>query len=120
MDTMETLVRSYKEVKHFNRDAQRLAKDGWQVSSSLDHKNRPGIGRIATLGLFSLVRPPKHSMVVTYVRPTPQKRGKRGKESQAIAISSWSTVVCPRCNGEVPTQARFCPNCGLQRFNPPA
>jgi len=64
----ETMVREYTDSAAFNRDAARLAKDGWSVISTTDVKQRAGCGRLILLWWLVLLRPPKAKIVVTYQR----------------------------------------------------
>ncbi len=64
----ETMVRTYKGTKDYEKDVKKLGKDGWAVVNTVERKPRAGIGRILTLGIFTLFRPPKHELVVTYSR----------------------------------------------------
>lgn len=65
---IETMVREYKSTKDFSKDAEKLARDGWYVSSQTERKPRAGCLRILTLGLFALIFHPKPILVVTYQR----------------------------------------------------
>ncbi len=68
MQPVQTEVRVYKSNDEFRRDAEKAAKKGWTVQTVTERKPRAGCGRILTLGLLTLVRPPKPELVVTYVR----------------------------------------------------
>lgn len=61
-------IREYKDAKEFDREARRMAKDGWEVQSQTERTQRPGCGRILLTGGFALVFPPKPTIVVTYRR----------------------------------------------------
>ena len=64
-----TTVRTYKSVKQYKRDVQRMARKGWRVQSTTEHENRSSLLRIAALGgVGALVFHPKPTFVVTYVR----------------------------------------------------
>ncbi len=67
-DFHETMVRTYRGTDRFQKDAKRLAKDGWSVSNTVSQRPRAGCGRILSLGLFTLIFPPKPELVVTYTR----------------------------------------------------
>lgn len=72
--TQETKVKTYsgrkgslaKEVEH---DIGRMAKDGWRVQGQNTIQGSRGscLGCLS-LGIFALFFPPKHKVVVTYVR----------------------------------------------------
>ena len=110
----ETNVKVYKDTDDYQKDAPKMMKNGWQIASSVERRPRAGIGRIATLGLFTLVRPPKPELVVTYTRWTGM--AKTGNPDFANASQA---IFCPKCSAEVPPASQFCPSCGLKRFNPP-
>lgn len=65
----ETRVKNYSSPGAFNRDAGKMARDGWSVVSTTERQPRAGCLRIVTLGLFTLIFPPKPEIVVTYSRP---------------------------------------------------
>ena len=102
-EPFETMVRVYKETKDYQKDQSKLAKDGWTTATMVERKPRAGIGRIATLGVMSVVRPPKPELVVTYQRLKPSK----GKP-KAMAQGGH----CPKCGVSVSGTATFCSNCG--------
>lgn len=68
----ETMVRTYKKAKDYQKDAQKLGKQGWRVVGTVEHRPRSGLGRITTgvltLGIGALMFPPKPEIVVTYER----------------------------------------------------
>lgn len=64
----ETMVRTYPNPDAYQRDARKLAGKGWSVSNTMERKPRAGCARILTLGLFTMLFPPKPEIVVTYVR----------------------------------------------------
>lgn len=68
---IETMVRVYKSPTAYARDAKTLAKKGWSVATVTHRQPRAGIGRIVTLGLLTLLRPPRPELVVTYQRTRP-------------------------------------------------
>ena len=61
-------VKEYKNVEEFNKDAQRVFKEGWEVQSQTERTQRPGCMRILLTGGMALVFPPKPTIVVTYRR----------------------------------------------------
>lgn len=65
---IETIVRTYKSQGEFQNDAQRLARDGWTVSNTMERQPGTGCLRGCTLGLMALVWKPKPQIVVTYSR----------------------------------------------------
>ncbi len=72
MQQMETLILEYKSIEDFQKDAAKLAEQGWTVQSQTERTNRSGILRCCILSIFALVFPPKPSIIVTYVRPKSQ------------------------------------------------
>lgn len=60
------VVKRYKDEREYQRDAQRMARKGYKVVSSTSEKPRAGCARILTLGIFTLLFPPKPEFVVTY------------------------------------------------------
>lgn len=66
MNYYEVKVKSYENSKEFDKDAKRMARDGWTVSQVTSQQPRPGIGRIVLLGIFAGVFKPKPILVVTY------------------------------------------------------
>lgn len=64
----ETMVRTYKNTDAYQRDAVKQAKQGWHVVNTVERRPRAGCFRIVTLGFFTLIRPPKPELVVTYLR----------------------------------------------------
>jgi hypothetical protein len=65
---LQTKVKVYQSNRQFQRNAKRMAKQGWRVVSTAQDKPRPGCGRIGCLGIFAGIFPPKERMVVTYQR----------------------------------------------------
>lgn len=63
----ETMVRTYKDPKDFEKDIKKLSKDGWSVQNTVDHQPRAGIVRTFS-GLGLLGSRPKAEIVVTYSR----------------------------------------------------
>jgi hypothetical protein len=60
------VVKRYTNEREFSRDANRMAKQGYIVASTTSEKPRAGCARILTLGIFTLLFPPKQMLVVTY------------------------------------------------------
>ena len=60
------VVKRYKNERDYQRDAQRWAKRGYTVSHVISEKPRAGCLRIVSLGIFTLLFPPKSEFVVTY------------------------------------------------------
>lgn len=116
-DRQETMVKTYKETKEFEKDSKKLAKDGWSVASVMERQGRAGVGRMVALGLLAAARPPKGEMVVTYSRWIEDKKG---NYSTPRPPANQGAIFCPKCGGAVPFDAQFCPSCGLKRFNPPS
>lgn len=113
VDRHETMVRVYKKPDEYQRDAQRLAAQGWIVANTMERRPRAGCARILTLGLFTLVFPPKPELVITYSRVV-------GSGTGVASALEPQFIACPQCGGPVPVSAQFCPSCGLKRYNPPS
>ena len=64
--TAEVVVHEYRDTPTYERYAQEMAELGWQVVDVTERQPRAGCLRIVTLGLWSLVFPPKPMLVVTY------------------------------------------------------
>lgn len=60
------VVKRYKNERDYQRDAQRMSKRSYHVVSVTSEKPRAGCLRIVSLGLFTLIFPPKPELVVTY------------------------------------------------------
>lgn len=60
------LIRQYKSENAFRHDAERLANRGYIVATVTNQQPRAGCLRILTLGLFTLIFPPKPVLIVTY------------------------------------------------------
>ncbi len=73
MAPTNTMVKEYEDTREFNRDAQKLSGQGWQVVSQTERTQRPGCLRILLTGGLAVVRPPKPHIVVTYTRTTNQR-----------------------------------------------
>lgn len=68
----ETIIRIYRKPDEYQRDAQRLSRDGWSVSNVTERRPRSGCLRVfLLLGFLALVFPPKPELVVTYTRMVP-------------------------------------------------
>ena len=86
----------------FQREAGHAARFGYSPISQSWGEGRPGLGRVAMLGFYSMVFKPKGYLTVTYSRTTQSARAEVG----AIA-----TKVCPMCAEEVKAAARICRFC---------
>lgn len=60
------VVKRYKNDREYQRDAQRMTKRGYKVINVTSERPRAGCARLITLGIFTLIFPPKPEMVVTY------------------------------------------------------
>jgi hypothetical protein len=60
------VMREYKSMDAYQRDAVKLAAQGYTVTAVTDRQQRAGVGRMASLGFFSLVWKPKPKLLVTY------------------------------------------------------
>ena len=68
MSRSATMVRTYTSTGAYNQDARKLERQGWRVINTVNREPRAGCLRILTLGLFTLIFPPKPQIVVTYRR----------------------------------------------------
>lgn len=59
-------VRRYKDEKAYQKDAAKLARQGYEVASVVSEQPRSGCGRILAIGLFAAIFKPKPELVVTY------------------------------------------------------
>ena len=64
---VQTKVKEYKNTADFNKDAAKMAKDGWRVASSAERTQRTGCIRFLLLGFLF---PPHPHVVVSYERET--------------------------------------------------
>jgi len=62
------VVRRYKSEREYQKDAGRWAKRGYRVAHVVSETQRAGCMRLLTLGIFTLLFPPKAAFVVTYQR----------------------------------------------------
>ncbi len=60
------IVKRYKDEREYERDAQKMARQKYKVINVISEKPRAGIMRFLTLGIFTLIFPPKSVFVVTY------------------------------------------------------
>jgi len=63
----ETMVRTYKDPKDYEKDVKKLSKDGWTILNTVDHQPRAGLVRTFS-GLGLIGSRPKAEMVVTFTR----------------------------------------------------
>jgi hypothetical protein len=64
----ETMVRVYKGNDAYQKDARKLADQGWRVVNVVERRPRAGCLRILLLWWLTLLRPPRPELVVTYAR----------------------------------------------------
>lgn len=64
----QTIVREYKSRQEFERDAAKLADQGYSVLTVTESQPRSGCLRMLTLGFFALIWKPKNKLIVTYQR----------------------------------------------------
>lgn len=62
------VVRRYRTEREYQRDAARWTKRGYRVAHVVSETQRAGCMRIVTLGIFTLLFPPRAQFVVTYQR----------------------------------------------------
>lgn len=65
---MQVKTRQYKGHGAFERDANKLGKDGWSVKSVTDQPQRSGFMRILLTGGLALIWKPPSRILVTYER----------------------------------------------------
>lgn len=72
MARSETTVKVYSDPKAYQRDAAKMAQQGWRVVSVTERRPPSGCGRliflIFTLGIFAILFPHRPELVVTYER----------------------------------------------------
>lgn len=101
VEQVESMVRVYKNPKAYQKDASKLAKDQWQSDSVTERKPRAGIGRILSLGFFTLLFPPKPELVVTYTKRTLNKRFVRCFSCGRILKKVRGGTVCSGCGTDL-------------------
>jgi len=65
---MATKVKVYRTRGAFERDAERMAKQGWSVISASDKQQSAGCLRLLMIGPLALFVKPKSKVMVTYQR----------------------------------------------------
>ena len=60
------IVKRYKSEAHYQRDAQHMLRQGYEVQSVVSEQPNAGCLRGCMLGLLALVFKPKPVLVVTY------------------------------------------------------
>lgn len=68
MAPRSTMVREYASRKEFEKDANKLAKDGWAVVTQSEQTQRSGCARFLLIGPLALIFHPKSHIAVTYNR----------------------------------------------------
>lgn len=63
-----TVIREYKDVRTWMKDANRMAKKGYRQVSAISSNPRAGIWRILLLGPFAGIFRPQPVNIVTYER----------------------------------------------------
>lgn len=66
MATKSTMVREYRDTGAMQKEANKLAGEGWNIVTQSEQTQRSGCGRILMLGPFALLFHPKPRIVVTY------------------------------------------------------
>lgn len=69
---IQTQVKTYTKPEQYQHEASRMSRDGWRVVSTEEHAPRTGCMRWLIMGPLVLIFRPKHKIVVTYERTTPQ------------------------------------------------
>ena len=78
MSEKTILVRRYKTDPEYQKDANKLARDGYTVTSTTSEQPRSGCLRILTLGILFK---PKPVLVVTYSQaPQPAQTAVKGSQ----------------------------------------
>lgn len=106
---VETFVVVYTSPKQYAQDAQRQAASGWVPLTVTERSPRAGCFRIFTLGLWSLVFPPKPELVVTYQRVSQIQPSSR---VSILKITPSTVRHCTICGGLCNASDEFCANCG--------
>jgi hypothetical protein len=60
------VMREYRRQRHYERDRERLEREGWKVVSVLERPGRRGALDQLTGGLASALAPPQTERLVTY------------------------------------------------------
>jgi hypothetical protein len=63
---IEARVKVCHTPAQFSSDARKLARDGRYIVNTMHRQPRAGCARVLTLGMRSLVRPPRPEIVATY------------------------------------------------------
>lgn len=66
MAPKQIIVKRYRDEREYQRDAQKMARKQYKIISVISEKPRAGIMRFLTLGIFTLIFPPKSVYIVTY------------------------------------------------------
>lgn len=64
----QTMVRTYKGESAYQKEAAKLAAQGWRVISVTPQPRRSGCARILLIGIFAAIFKPKPILIVTYQR----------------------------------------------------
>lgn len=102
----EVAVREYKDAKAFEKDAQKMTRDGWSIEQQSHGSTHMNVGRTmfttaATLGLNMLT--PKIGGA-SYTKGKITVTWARGGEE--------ATKTCPQCAEQVLQAAKICKHCG--------
>lgn len=68
MAQKKTMVKQYDTHAAYQKDANKLAQQGWKVQNVTEQEQRSGLTRCCLLGLFALVLKPRNKILVTYVK----------------------------------------------------
>jgi hypothetical protein len=67
----ETMVRTYNKTGDYQKDATKLAQQGWTVANVAMQQPHSGCGRIVLIGVLAAIFKPKPVIIVTYQRERP-------------------------------------------------
>ena len=109
----ETQVGIYSNPNNYARDAKRLAQSGWVPISVTERRPRAGCLRIVTLGLWTLVFPPKPELVVTYQRGLLQQPPSVTFIAPSYPLPPTGAAYCPSCGALRAHGDAFCAQCGF-------
>lgn len=105
------LVKTYKRPTDFQKDAKKMARHGYTVMSTTNGAPRAGLAH----GVASVIFPPLPEVTVTYALVGSAEAW----NAQRFRSYEARNIRCLECYNEVPSDASFCPTCGLKQDNRP-